>query len=140
MNTRPNPPAALSAASRRQLGELHMALLRLHKVLLDDERAVYEREHGRIGGTKMLDLVINDPQFAWLRRISELIVEVDEITESELPGAEDEAKAVLTHIRSLLVPGQSGNEFQKKYDDALQRQPDAVLIHGQVISILSHGE
>jgi hypothetical protein len=131
---------ALSPSARRRLGELHGALLRLHKVLLDAERAAYERDHGRVTAAKMLDLAINDQQFAWLRRISELIVRIDEITDSEVPTAAEDAKQALAYARSLLAPNQSGNAFEKKYDDVLQLEPDAVLVHRQVIAILSDEE
>jgi hypothetical protein len=109
-------------------------------VLLDAERAAYERDHGRVTAAKMLDLAINDQQFAWLRRISELIVRIDEITDSELPTAAEDAKEALAYARSLLAPNQSGNAFEKKYDDVLQLEPDAVLVHRQVIAILSDEE
>jgi hypothetical protein len=128
---------SLSPSTRRRLDELHAALLRLHKVLLDAERAAYERDHGRVTAAKMLDLAINDSQFAWLRHVSELIVRIDEVTDSEPPGAGEGAQELLAYARSLLTPDQSGNEFQKKYDEALQREPGAVLVHREVNAILS---
>jgi hypothetical protein len=135
--THPEAPTTLSATERGRLDELHGALLRLHKALLDAERDAYERDNGRVTAAKMLDLAINNQKFGWLRRISELIVRIDEITESELPGAREDAKQLLAHTRSLLAPNQAGNDFQRKYDEALQRQPDAVLVHRQVTAILS---
>src|SRR5437868_13479004 len=121
-----NTGDGLPADMRQGLENLHRALLRLHKVLLDDERATYEKVHGRTSAGAMLQLVISNPQFAWLRRISELIVEIDELLDAKEESAVPAAAALLKQTRSLLVPGES-NEFSRKYQDALQRQPEAVL-------------
>ena len=118
---------SLPDATRQQFGQLHTALLRLHKILLDDERAAYEREHGRIAPAKMLQLVIGDAQFAWLRRISELIVQIDELTESTEPDAASRAVDLLAHIRALVLAPNPDDEFGRKYTTAQQRLPDAVL-------------
>ncbi len=127
----PLPPATL-----QQLQQLHTALLRLHKILLDDERASYEREHGRIAPAKMLELVIGDAQFAWLRRISELIVLIDELTESDGPDAATRAGTLLAQIRTLLLTPNPEDEFGRKYTAALQRLPDAVLAHKSASALL----
>jgi hypothetical protein len=66
-------------ALHQPLAELRDALLRLHKVLLDSERAVYERNVGPINSPNhFFQLLTNDPWFAWLRPISQLIVAIDE--------------------------------------------------------------
>ena len=124
---------------RRRLGDLHASLLRLHKLLLDDERSIYESTHDRTAPGKLLQLVISDPQFAWLRRISELIVQIDELLESE--GDEFAAATeLMNQIRRLLAPGDSADEFARKYRDVLQRQPDAVLAHREVTEILARSD
>ena len=54
--------------------ELHDALLHLHKVSLDSERAVYEATVGPIHSPNhFFQLLTGDPWFAWLRPISQLI-------------------------------------------------------------------
>ena len=123
---------------RRRLGDLHASLLRLHKLLLDDERSIYESSHERTAPGKLLQLVISDPQFAWLRRISELIVQIDELLESE--GDEFAAATELMNQIRMLAPGDSADEFARKYRDALQRQPDAVLAHREVTEILARSD
>src|SRR5436305_13938709 len=117
--------SAVSAGTRTRLQNLHRALLRLHKVLLDDERATYEQPHDRTNAGKMLQLVISDPQFTWLRRISEIIVQIDELLESDDAGAETAANDLVKNAQTLLTPGE--DEFGRKYQAALQRLPDAVL-------------
>jgi len=46
-------------------------------MLLDTERITYEQVHGRVSSGEQL--VINHEQFAWLHRISELVVQIDEM-------------------------------------------------------------
>lgn len=127
---------SLSAATLQHLQQLHAALLRLHKILLDDERAAYERDHGRVAPAEMLQLVIGDAQFAWLRRISELIAQIDELTESTEPDAASRAHDLLARIHALLLTPNPEDEFGRKYTAALQRLPDAVLAHKSVSALI----
>ena len=127
---------SLPAVTLQNLQQLHTALLRLHKILLDDERAAYEREHGRVAPAEMLQLVIGDAQFAWLRRISELIAQVDELTESDELDAPSRAGDVLARVRTLLLAPNPDDEFGRKYSAALQRLPDAVLAHKSVTALI----
>lgn len=126
----------LPAATRQHLQQLHAALLRLHKILLDDERSAYEREHGRIAPAEMLQLAIGDAQFAWLRHISELVIQIDELTESDEPDAASLAGDLLAQIRALLLAPNPEDEFGRKYTAALQRLPDAVLAHKSVSALI----
>jgi hypothetical protein len=114
-----------------------MSLLRLHKKLLDAERHRYEREHGRIeNGSALLQLVINDPFFAWLRKLSELVVEIDERLEAEEPMTDDGVRAMLDQIRTMLQPSPRGDAFQQNYDRAVQEDPDVVIAHVELTRVL----
>ena len=77
----------VSDVMRESLRALRQGLLRLHKALLDLERRDYERARGRIGNSyEFLQLVLKDPWFDWLHRLSELIVQIDETLD---PDARD---------------------------------------------------
>ena len=128
-----------SDTTRDNLKVLRQGLLRLHKTLLDLERRDYERARGRIGNSyEFLQLVLKDPWFDWLHRLSELIVQIDETLDShsETPATEADAKALMERARALLVPAETGSEFQKNYFLALQQSPDVVLLHSEVIRLL----
>ena len=124
---------------RLRLDQLRRKLLHLHKILLDAERAAYEREHGRKTAGEVLQLLINHEQFSWLHRISEMVVRIDEIVEGEDPAPVTNSAILLTEARALLIPSESGDDFGRKYHDALQRHPDAVVAHKDVVAILSDG-
>jgi hypothetical protein len=129
----------LPEGMRIRLDQLRRKLLHLHKILLDAERAAYEREHGRKTSGEILQLLINHDQFAWLHRISELVVRIDEILEDEEPSTSTNAAILLTEARSLLMPSEASDDFGKKYYEALQRNPAAILAHKDVAAILSDG-
>jgi hypothetical protein len=123
----------------RRMRELRLSLLRLHKTLLDSERAVYEQVYGRVSSGELLQLVIQHEQFAWLRSISELIVRMDEMLDADEPVTTDDGESLFAQARALLKPSESGTEFGQKYYVALQRDPDAVLAHREATLILSAG-
>ena len=128
-----------SDTTRDNLNVLRQGLLRLHKTLLELERRDYERARGRIGNSyEFLQLVLKDPWFDWLHRLSELIVQIDETLDphSETPATEADAKALIERAKALLVPAETGSEFQKNYFLALQQSPDVVLLHSEVIRLL----
>ena len=124
--------------ARTQLEDLSRALLRLHKALLDSERVSYERVHGRIPSSGVfLQLVLEDGWFAWLRPLSRAMAKLDELSD------EDDASAatadLIASVRSLLTPSEEGNGFGRHYYDALQREPDVVMAHAAVRSLLRAG-
>jgi catechol 2,3-dioxygenase len=127
----------LEEASRQLLRELRQRLLHLHKVLLDDTRAAYELDRGRVGSSaNLLQLVISDPWFAWLHSVSELIVRIDEAVEPEAPATSADATLLIDQVDRLLTASETGEGFQRRYFDALQRQPAVVLAHADVRRLL----
>ena len=127
----------LTEKTRLQLTNVRIVLLRLHKTLLDFEREGYERERGKIGNSyAFLQLVMSDPWFAWLRQLSELIVEMDELLAAKEPAPEATAVALIRQASILLTPSESGSEFQKKYFAAMQQSPEVVLAHSEFANVL----
>lgn len=127
----------LSDDTRQLLLDLRTRLLQLHKVLLDDSRATYEMDRGRVGSNaNLLQLVINDPWFAWLHALSELVVRIDETVEPGAPSTQADAVALIEHVERLLTASETGDGFHRRYYEALQRQPAVVLAHAEVRRLL----
>jgi len=119
-------------ALRRPLLELHDALLRLHKVLLESERAVYEKTVEPIRSPNhFFQLLTSDPWFAWLRPISQLIVAIDETLDEKETLTHASVDAAMRLSVFLLIPAENGGEFGERYVAALQRDPRVVLAHAQ---------
>ena len=136
-STETDAASTLSQDMRARLRDLRARLLSLHKVLLDDARAAYEMDRGRIGSNAtLLQLVINDPWFAWLHPLSELVVRIDETIEPDSPATEADGIALVEQVERLVAPAEHGETFARRYFEALQRQPSVVLAHADVRRIL----
>ncbi|HWB83933.1 MAG TPA: hypothetical protein VG675_07315 [Bryobacteraceae bacterium] len=124
--------------ARERLTGLRNGLMHLHKSLLDSERAAYERDIARINSTgQYLDLVLNDPWFAWLRELSQFIVLVDETLDFEEPPTPADADRLIGEARDLVSPAEEGDGFARRYFEAMQRDPAAVLAHGEMMRVFS---
>jgi catechol 2,3-dioxygenase len=128
-----SPYELMTEQNRARLRELRGALLQLHKVLLDDARASYEMDRGRVASNAtLLQLVINDPWFAWLHALSELVVRIDETVDTDSPATDADASTLIDQVEKLLTASETGETFQRRYYDALQRQPAVVMAHADV--------
>jgi hypothetical protein len=129
-------PKTKMNADRNRLEILRVSLLNLHKALVDSERVEYEKTIGKIQSPNhFLQLLTNDPWFAWLSKLSQLIVSMDEALDEKEPLTSAAVEALITQSQRLLVPTESGDGFSKHYYEALQRDPDVVLAHGQVVKV-----
>ena len=112
----------------------------MHRALLEVERIRYERQHGRIpsSGT-LLQVVLNDPWFYWLRPIPTLIALLDEWLEAD-PPAEDaatRAELLLAQVRDRLRPDENGADFQQRYHQLLQEEPTVAVAHAEVRKLIN---
>jgi len=121
----------------QRLTDIRRSLLHLHEVLLDYQRLGYERAVGRIRNSyDLLHLVMNDQLFAWLHHLSELVVQIDERLDADEQPSESEALALIDQARFLLIPSESGDDFQRKYFTALQQSPEVVMAHSQAVKLI----
>jgi hypothetical protein len=116
---------------RDRLRELSTRLLRLHRLLLDGERLAYETRHGAVAAGDLFRLVLDDPQFAWLRSLSALIARIDAAIDAEDALGSHDVEAAFREVYRLLKGGEGG-DFRVKYHEALQRSPDVVMAHAAV--------
>jgi hypothetical protein len=122
---------------RQVLIDLRKALLNLHKTLLEWERTAYERIHGRTSPGSLLTALMTDPQFAWLRPLSELIVRIDESLEIDaLEGPEVDVDAIIALAASAILADEAGSVAAQRHHQALQEHPDAVFAHRAVTRVL----
>jgi hypothetical protein len=133
----PTPQTPLTEETRARLESVRRTMLQLHKVLLNRERHTYEQVYGRtLSGGELLQLLIHDEWFAWLRPISELVVRIDEEQEADEPMTEQGAIALLLQVRGLLLPSDENEEFSKKYQLALQQDPASTAAHAEIARLL----
>ena len=141
-NNTPRPDANADAnenvsPQREKLTLLRHALLRIHKTLLNMERRDYERDHGAVNTGELFRLVIDDAQFAWLHNISEFVVRIDETLAGKEPVTVAYMRESFELARKMFTPTESGDAFQKKYFDAIQRDPAVVMDHAEMARLFN---
>ena len=121
---------AIKPVELKRLTDVRNLLLRLHKALLEGQRAHYEKEHGRIESPgALLQLAISDPAFEWLHRFSELVVEIDESTEGHEPLTSQAHETLLKQARQLIQ--------QDRFRTALSDNADAAKLTSELQSHLN---
>lgn len=68
---------------------------------------------------------------------SQQIIQIDELLHADEPFTPAAMEAIDSDIRTLLNPGEFGDEFAMKYNAAFQRHPDVVLAHADVVMLLT---
>jgi len=131
-------PSNNDSAAREKLITLRLALLRLHKTLLEMERRDYEREHGHVNTGELFRLVVDHAQFAWLHNISEFVVRIDETLAAKEPVTPEYTSVAFSLARKMFVPTESGDTFQKKYFVAIQRDPAVVIEHAELARLFNN--
>jgi hypothetical protein len=128
----------MTVSFKQSLEELRHALLALHKTLVDSERVTYEKTVGAIRSpNQFLQLLTNDPWFAWLHPLSKLIVSIDEALDAKEPLTPAAVDALMKQANLLLAPSEVGEGFSHHYFDALQRDPDVVIAHADVMKLFA---
>ena len=113
--------------------------MQLHQTLLDMERQDYEKRFGRVTPGELLQLVINGSQFAWLRTLSALVVEIDEVLSAKEPSTVADFESVVSQARRLFTSSDN-EEFTSRYQAAMQQEPAVVMAHSAVMQLLRQNE
>jgi hypothetical protein len=115
---------------------LASALRELHRTLMECARRDYERENGMVANPgEFLQLLTTDPHFDWLRGLSELMVDIDVVRDSE-PALVDEmsagVRAAVEHFISAPKTPQSAHAFAQRYWPCVQDDPHVAMAHAGV--------
>ncbi len=129
-----NDTSTATSESAR-LREVRLRLLHLHQTLLEMERKDFERTHGRVNSGEMLQLFINHAQFAWLRMVSALAVQIDEMLDADEAVTDADVNNLITGARQLFTASDN-KEFSDKYQAALQQEPEIVMAHSALMKSL----
>ncbi|MEO1620175.1 MAG: hypothetical protein AAFU53_03980 [Cyanobacteria bacterium J06632_3] len=124
----------------QRLQQVRPKLLKLHKALLESQRVLYEQANGPIKNSgEYFQLVVNHDDFNWLRPISQFIVQIDEFLNPKEPheNPQEGAAILLEKARLMLKPTEvSVTPLGENYFQAIQRDPNIALMHGDIVSIL----
>jgi hypothetical protein len=121
-----------------RVAELRHTLLELHKSMLDAQRIEYERAHGRIETSgDFLGLVLNHPEFEWIRALSALIAQLDEWAEEMETASQAEYDGIVEALRSLIRPEGANPAFTARYWRMVEDVPAVTVAHVKAWRLVS---
>jgi hypothetical protein len=119
-----------------QVDRMRHALLDLHKSMIDAQRLLYERDHGRVTtANEFLGLVLEHPEFGWIRELSALIAQLDEWRDTGTDAGDEQLAAIIQALRALVQKDGDG-EFNHKYWRMVEATPDVLVGHVKLWRIL----
>jgi hypothetical protein len=118
------------------LKESRNLLLRLHKVMMDSERQLHEGIHGPLSATQFLTVLLEDEDFAWLRKFSMLIVEIDEMFAQRGGYPTEMVDANNAKVRELVEMADPDEYFRAKYEYSLRSNAEAAVLQSQLKELI----
>lgn len=112
-------------------------LLKLHKVLVDRERAIYEDVQGPLNSGQFLNVLLENPDFGWLRKFSMLIVEIDEMFDLKDGIPAEMIDANIAKVAELVEMREADENFKARYSVAIQDSSEAAGLHSELKALLS---
>lgn len=133
---------------RQHLSDVRRALLRLHKALIDSERAVYEARNGAMNNAEFLGALLQEPFFQWMRPFSQLIAAMDEAMFGDEPVTAAGARAYVSQAHALVAQpgdGDGGAAETTRYGQVRDRDPGVLFAHTELMrrvaaALLAYGD
>jgi hypothetical protein len=126
----------MDPTERTTLQTAQQALLHAHKAILEEERRRYELAHGRVpSAMAFLQLLLNDPWFAWIRPISGLAAQMDEALFAKPGEFAIPVVTLLEEARFLLTPREDGDELPRRYFQMIQSSAAVATAHAEALKV-----
>jgi len=123
------PDTPERAELREALRGVSKALLPLHRALINAAREDYAFAYEPVSPTQLLGLLGDDPFFAWLKPVTAIIVDLDEMVRRDFEWAD--ADEVLGRIERHFGATPE-DAFAAQYVPILQRDVDVAIGHAAV--------
>ena len=118
-----SPDSPERAALRETLRAISKALIPLHRHLIDVAKSDYAFAYEvQARPAQLIELLQNDPFFAWLKPLTALIVDIDEMARTDFDP--QQAAAIGGRLETLLA--------EKRYVEMLQREVEVAMAHAAV--------
>jgi len=124
-------------SEQERLKKVRDLLLKLHKMMLDGERSIYERAHGPLNSAEFLNLLLEDESFEWLRKFSRIIVEIDEMFDLKDGIPEGVIHEKLDKARDLVQMKDEDEHFRERYQYAIQEVWGVASVQGELKELLA---
>ena len=122
--------------AKDRLAALAQALRTLHRVLAERvRRDVEAREASVIMPGAWLARLTGDVEFAWLRTLSELIVDLDVFLDADPAPAEDDLASIRADVERMIAPSPvpgTESDFSRHYRHYVHDEPQVGTVHGEL--------
>lgn len=116
--------------SQKQLHGLSRELQDVHRSLIEVSRQRHELANGPARSrAELLELLMNDEAFVWLRPLSRLIVEIGELAARDPASSEAETEAMCARVRVFISPSDDPDAFGSRYVALLTSEPHVAMSH-----------
>ena len=129
----PDDPARASV--RAALRDLSRTLIPLHRRLIEETKADYVFAYAPVDSpAQLLGLLQSDPFFEWLKPITTLIVDIDEMVRVDFEPAAAEQIAARTEA---MFGSEADATFTARYVPILQRDVDVAIGHAAIRKLIA---
>lgn len=131
----------MSADLKKKFQELSTGLADLHRSLLMLEAKKLESETGRkITPYELLHASLHDPNMAWLRQMSAMIVTIDTTIDEATNLGTKEASQIAVEVLTLIEKPASliATDFWTKYSNYLSDNAEIIMKHSKVKSLIEN--
>lgn len=109
---------------KAELTKITQLLLRVHKSLLQFQKEKYEAQNDKqLSPYDVLHLSMSHEDFDWLKKITSLVVRMDESLDDENTVVAELHQSVLTEVHSLFDQSEMYADFKSKLMVAQSRDP-----------------
>lgn len=124
-----------------ELDVLSKNLFRIHKSLIEFQKRIYvDLENKNPSPYEMLHLLMNHPDFEWLRQVSALMAHIDESADDKKnPPTEDTVKNVRRELNELFVTEDTNIDFKQRLMIAMSKDPHLCTQIADLKAALSRG-
>jgi hypothetical protein len=123
------------AELRAALRETWKQLMPLHRALIDSASAEFNANIAPVSGpTHLLQLLQDDPFFAWLKPMTSLIVDIDTMSRTDFERAD--VDAIVARIEQFFGSSPDA-DFSARYVPVLQRDFDVAVSHAALRQLLA---
>ena len=88
---------------------------------------------------EFLGLVLNHPEFEWIRALSALIAQMDEWAEEAEGTTEEEFDGIVEALRELIRPEGANKAFTPRYWHLVDNTPDVTVAHVKAWRLVGGG-
>lgn len=121
---------------QNQLRAVSQAMARIHKMMFESEISDLELKAGQsFSATSKLQMLINAPELAWLRVLSQLMASVDEVYFQKEQIKEEQINQLLGAVSDLLINFKN-TEFAGHYRRMMTSLPDLMVQHAHLRTAL----